>query len=82
LENPQTAACIVDPPREGLSDGMRQLLRDNAFSQMLYLSCNPSTLARDLKELSGSWEAVHFQPIDLFPQTSHIECLVSCRRKK
>jgi 23S rRNA (uracil1939-C5)-methyltransferase len=82
LKNSNTAACIVDPPREGLSDGMRALLLEKDFFQLLYLSCNPSTLARDLKELSAHWEPVFFQPVDLFPQTAHIECLVSCRRKR
>jgi 23S rRNA (uracil1939-C5)-methyltransferase len=82
LINAGTTTCIVDPPREGLSDGMRQLLKGKAFLQLLYLSCNPSTLARDLKELSAHWEPCVFQPVDLFPQTAHIECLVSCRRKE
>jgi 23S rRNA (uracil1939-C5)-methyltransferase len=82
LKKPDTSACLVDPPREGLSDGMRSLLKGKEWAQLLYLSCNPATLARDLKELSGQWEPVFFQPIDLFPQTAHIECLVSCRRKK
>lgn len=82
LKNTGTAACIMDPPREGLSEGMRNLLKEKDFSQLLYLSCNPSTLARDLKDLSTHWEPVLFQPVDLFPQTAHIECLVSCRKKK
>ncbi|MDZ4789193.1 MAG: hypothetical protein SH807_09660 [Blastochloris sp.] len=75
----QHAACIVDPPREGLSEGMRQLLKEKKFAQLLYLSCNPATLARDLHELSEFWVPEFFQPIDLFPQTAHIECLVSFR---
>jgi 23S rRNA (uracil1939-C5)-methyltransferase len=82
LNDPNTTACIVDPPREGLSEGMRLILQEKQFGQLLYLSCNPSTLARDLKELSDHWDVELIQPIDLFPQTAHIECLVSCRRKQ
>ena len=69
---------IVDPPREGLSPVMRQLLADMNAQKLIYLSCNPSTLARDLKELSPAWKPLHFQPIDLFPQTAHFECLAVC----
>ena len=70
---------IVDPPREGLSPAMRLLLRDMRARKLVYLSCNPSTLARDLKELAPGWKPQHFQPIDLFPQTAHFECLAVCR---
>lgn len=82
IEDADHAVCIVDPPREGLSEGMRQLMKEKKFSQLLYLSCNPATLARDLKELSEFWSADSYQPIDLFPQTAHIECLAVCRPRE
>lgn len=79
-EIPHTpVACMIDPPREGLSEIVRTdlLSSDADFCQILYLSCNPSTLARDLLALSPKWTPVSFQPLDLFPRTAHLECLVS-----
>ncbi|MFZ5806559.1 MAG: class I SAM-dependent RNA methyltransferase [Verrucomicrobiota bacterium] len=74
------AACLVDPPREGLSKIVAQDLFHSSFEQILYLSCNPSTLARDLQILSPKWKAEYFQPIDIFPRTAHLECLVVLRK--
>ncbi|NJK91175.1 MAG: class I SAM-dependent RNA methyltransferase [Blastochloris sp.] len=72
-------ACIVDPPREGLSDGYPTPTpaKRPSLHQLLLPLCNPATLARDLKALAPAWRPLYFQPIDLFPQTAHIECLVS-----
>lgn len=75
-------ACVMDPPREGLSARVKDDLKMLDFQQLIYLSCNPATLARDLRDLSSVWKPVSFQPIDLFPQTAHIECLAVCERVK
>ncbi|MFH1067424.1 MAG: TRAM domain-containing protein [bacterium] len=68
-------ACFVDPPREGLSEIARRDLLSLPFRQLLYLSCNPAALARDVRALEEKWKPVYFQPIDLFPRTAHVECL-------
>lgn len=75
-------ACIMDPTREGLSARVKDDLMSLDFQQLIYLSCNPATLARDLRDMSAVWKPVSFQPIDLFPQTAHIECLAVCERVK
>ncbi|HET6841629.1 MAG TPA: 23S rRNA (uracil(1939)-C(5))-methyltransferase RlmD [Candidatus Angelobacter sp.] len=68
---------VVDPPRAGLGDRTAKLLASLSAPAIAYLSCDPATLARDLRVLRESGyrvEAVHL--FDLFPQTFHIECLV------
>lgn len=75
-----SATILVDPPREGLSPPVKEWLRSANAAGFVYLSCNPATQARDLKELSGAWQVDSIQPIDLFPRTAHIESLVVCRR--
>lgn len=73
-------ACFVDPPREGLGDPVVQGLLTKNCEQLIYLSCQPATLARDVRKLAQVWEPVRFEPIDMFPRTSHIECLVVFKR--
>ncbi len=48
--------------------------------RIIYVSCNPSTMARDLASLSGQFEIASVQPIDMFPQTSHVECMAVLQR--
>lgn len=71
------AVCLINPPRGGLTPDARRLLaRKLPFMGILYLSCDPPAMARDILALAGHWKAQWFQPIDLFPRTSHVECLV------
>ncbi|MEM9398725.1 MAG: TRAM domain-containing protein [Verrucomicrobiota bacterium] len=71
----EPVGLLIDPPREGLSKDVVDQISTLDFEQIIYLSCNPSTLARDLKRLSPKWKADAFQPVDMFPRTAHIECL-------
>ena len=72
--------CLINPPRGGLSpDARRFFERDLPFQGVLYLSCDPPALARDLRAWSAKWTPEWFQPIDLFPRTAHVECLVLLR---
>lgn len=61
----------MDPPRSGLDDTTRALAKD--FEQIIYISCNPETLHRDLKELTKTHEIVRFALFDQFAYTNHIE---------
>lgn len=73
---PKRATVIVDPPRTGLERAVvRGLLRDRP-SRLVYISCDPATLARDLRLLGEAYEPTLIQPFDFFPQTPHVETLV------
>jgi 23S rRNA (uracil-5-)-methyltransferase RumA len=72
---------LVDPPRTGLSEACAQGLMRLGSSRLLYLSCDPPTLARDLARLcAGGYRITRMQPVDLFPQTAHLETLVELVR--
>jgi 23S rRNA (uracil1939-C5)-methyltransferase len=64
---------IVDPPATGLSANARNAIVNLAPTTLIYVSCNPATLARDLKELHGKFTINSITPIDMFPQTAEIE---------
>lgn len=70
-------AAIVDPPRKGLSPAaLRGLVRTKALDPLVYVSCNPEALVRDLQVfLENGWRAEKIVPLDLFPRTRHLETL-------
>lgn len=77
----QADVVILDPPRAGLSAPLTDHLIAAAPPTLLYVSCEPSTLARDLRRFTGAgWELASVQLIDLFPQTFHIESVAVLRR--
>jgi 23S rRNA (uracil1939-C5)-methyltransferase len=72
---------VVDPPRTGLGAETCALLAEIAPPALVYVSCDPATLARDLRALLGSGYAIQSITLaDLFPQTFHIETVVQLRR--
>lgn len=71
--NPDTV--IVDPPRKGCDPELLGAIMAADVPKLVYVSCNPATLARDLKILGESYQAERVQPVDLFPQTGHVECV-------
>jgi len=73
---------IVDPPRKGCEPAMLRAILDAAPKRIVYVSCNPSTLARDLKTLCepGAYAISTVQPVDMFPQTGHVETVVLMSR--
>lgn len=73
---------ILDPPRKGCAEEIEAISGCNAKS-ILYISCDPATLARDIKSLAQhNYQLVRTQPVDMFPQTFHIESLSLIARKK
>ncbi|KAF0194232.1 MAG: 23S rRNA (uracil1939-C5)-methyltransferase [Bacillota bacterium] len=74
---------IVDPPRTGCDEKLLATIAANKPDRLVYVSCNPATLARDLKYLSErGFAVVEVQPVDMFPHTSHVECVVLMSRVK
>lgn len=67
---------IVDPPRAGLHPKVVKRLAQLRLQQLIYVSCNPAALARDLEELLTVYHVKEVQPVDLFPQTGHMETVV------
>jgi len=74
-------AIIVDPPRAGLSTEVVRALTERPVSLLLYVSCHPATLAKDLQRLSETaYRVEQVQAFDMFPQTPHLESLAVLRR--
>lgn len=75
--------AVIDPPRAGMTSEVRQtLLEASQFEKLAYLSCNPETQLRDVKELcaSGKWKVIKLLPFDFFPKSYHIESLAILER--
>ena len=78
---PHADLLIVDPPRKGLHSDFIDRVLDQSIPKMIYVSCNVATLARDLKRLkAGGYHVVETTPLDMFPQTSHIESITLLER--
>ncbi|WAA09175.1 23S rRNA (uracil(1939)-C(5))-methyltransferase RlmD [Fervidibacillus albus] len=74
-EGIQADVIVVDPPRKGCDEKLIQTMLEMKPARIVYVSCNPSTLARDLHMLeSGGYRTIEVQPVDMFPYTSHVEC--------
>jgi len=76
LEGHRSMTLIIDPPATGLSEGVRAAIMDLAPETLIYVSCNPPTLARDLKNLREKFAIESVTPFDMFPQTAEIEVVV------
>lgn len=84
LSHEKTAidVVVVDPPRKGLSVDVPEALGKLSPTKIVYVSCDPATLARDVKRLGEFGYVVKkVQPVDLFPRTRHVECVVLLERK-
>lgn len=71
---------ILNPPRTGLDRAVPALLSDHAPRRIVYVSCDPATLARDLNRLGEGWARARVAAFDLFPQTAHVETVVTLDR--
>ena len=81
-EGIQFDVAVVDPPRSGCEESVLRSFAENNVSRIVYVSCNPATLARDLKILDGlGYRVEEIQPVDMFPQTHHVECVANIERK-
>lgn len=69
----ENTVMVFDPPRKGLNDEIIDTVLEEMPGKIVYISCNPATLTRDLKKLSHKYQINQIQPVDMFPQTYHIE---------
>ncbi|MEI6082001.1 MAG: class I SAM-dependent RNA methyltransferase [Verrucomicrobiota bacterium] len=69
----EETVLLLDPPSEGLAELAMEAILQNPPARIVYVSCNPSTLARDAKRLAGNYRLVQVTPLDMFPQTAEIE---------
>jgi 23S rRNA (uracil1939-C5)-methyltransferase len=73
---------VVDPPRKGCDKILLETMIKMQPSRIVYVSCNPSTLARDLKYLTeNGYEVREVQPVDMFPWTEHCEVIVKLEKQ-
>jgi tRNA/tmRNA/rRNA uracil-C5-methylase (TrmA/RlmC/RlmD family) len=79
--SPQTTTVLLDPPRKGCLPPTLHLLRRERPGQIIYVSCHPATMARDLNTLCRDrvFDVVSVSPLDMFPQTQHVECVADLR---
>ena len=71
---------LVDPPRKGMDKKLVDYLNKNSYEKIVYISCNPATLARDLKILKEKYKVEKVEIFDLFPYSSHVETVVLMSR--
>ncbi len=79
--NPSKTSVVIDPPRKGSTPEFLKQLVEFAPKRVVYVSCNPATQARDLVELRERYKIISVQPFDLFPQTRHLECVITLERR-
>ncbi len=66
---------VVDPPRTGCDQQLLRTILNAEPKRIVYVSCNPSTLAKDIQQLSKKYKINYIQPVDMFPHTAHVECI-------
>ena len=72
---------VLDPPRKGCDTRVLESLIKAKPTEIVYISCNPATLARDVKYLLDDYDIISVTPYDMFPHTKHVETLVRLKRK-
>jgi 23S rRNA (uracil1939-C5)-methyltransferase len=82
-EGLQPNVIVVDPPRKGLDPAVIDAVAEAQPDRLVYISCNPATQARDAALLKEkNWHIRKIQPVDMFPFTSHVECVVLMSKVK
>jgi 23S rRNA (uracil1939-C5)-methyltransferase len=80
-ENGKPTIIITDPPRAGMHDDVTKKIIEIAPERIVYVSCNPATQARDLQLLDSTYKVIKVQPVDMFPQTHHVENVVLLEKR-
>ena len=79
-EHGRPDVIILDPPRAGIHPDVAKVILEAAPERMVYVSCNPASQARDLEILGSKYEITAVRPVDMFPQTHHVENVVAMKR--
>ena len=72
---------FVDPPRKGLDNKTIEILNKTKPEQVIYISCNPATMVRDLQKLENDYIIKEIQPVDMFPHTARVEAVVKMSKR-
>jgi 23S rRNA (uracil1939-C5)-methyltransferase len=72
---------VADPPRAGMHPDVCERIAESGAKKVVYVSCNPATQARDLALLDAVYAVEQVQPVDMFPQTTHVENIVLLRKR-
>lgn len=78
---PAPDVIMIDPPRNGMHEQVVSHIRSIAPERLVYVSCNPATMARDCALLADTYSVVEVTPVDMFPQTYHVEAVGVLRRR-
>ena len=81
-DNGKPDVIITDPPRAGMHEDVVKIIVAAAPDKIVYISCNPSTQARDIQLMSDYYKVIRVQPVDMFPHTHHVENVVLLKRKQ
>jgi 23S rRNA (uracil1939-C5)-methyltransferase len=81
IENGHPDVIITDPPRAGMHNDVVEAILNATPDRIVYVSCNPATQARDIMILSKKYNVAKIQPVDMFPQTHHVENVTLLKRK-
>ena len=80
-EGKRANVVVVDPPRKGCDEKVLDTIVSMEPDRVVYVSCNPSTLARDLVKLVKIYNVEYIQSVDMFPQTARVEAVVKLSKK-
>jgi 23S rRNA (uracil1939-C5)-methyltransferase len=78
---PKPDLLVIDPPRAGMHKDVVKRVLELGIDRMVYVSCNPATMARDLKMMQDCYRLVEVQPVDMFPHTYHIEAVARLEKR-
>jgi 23S rRNA (uracil1939-C5)-methyltransferase len=78
----RTDVMIIDPPRVGMHKDVVKQVLDMAPQKIVYVSCNPASLARDINMMKDRYHLLEVQPVDMFPHTHHVEVVAKLERKR
>jgi 23S rRNA (uracil1939-C5)-methyltransferase len=80
-ENGKPDVIIIDPPRAGMHPDVVKTILNAAPKRIVYVSCNPATQARDVQLMDAAYKVLKVQPVDMFPQTHHVENVILMEKR-